>query len=219
MTRCEHNTFFPTDRSIPPTTRGGASSWGRDHANFTLDIRGVVLRNYGADVTLIDVVDTGTQQPGALRGCLAESGSTGALSFPTNAPLALNLIWSPSLGGGKTVSAGSPRPAFLGWAGVSTNPASPFDPLVATTTLPPSDGREDAFPSRVALASPNNLVVVDFDPVADPAALATFCARFGAETTTIFIFGAREGEPSGLAEARRFHHSVTQDQPRPVSAR
>lgn len=136
----------------------------------------MALRIYGPDVTLIDAVDTGAQQPGALRGGLGR--------------------------------------AFARPFGGSTNTAGLSAAPLALTPLSPSGGLADAFPSRLAQTPRNNLVVVDFDPVADPAALATFRARFGVETTTTSLSGAREGDPNaGTPPPLRFSRWIAHDQP------
>lgn len=221
MTRCDTRTFFSTSRPGVQSAPGGGPSRGRNHLNFTLDSHGVALRIYGPDVTLIDAVDTGTQQPGVLQGCLAASGRAG-VSVPTNpaprdqksilpndrgatpadrvsifpalrAKAAAGLVGRriPVMG---TTPAGAPGVGFSVRFSLSPEAVSVFDRRSTVSKFHSHSGTARAFSSRGFGPRHNNLVVVDFDPVADPAALATFCARFGVETTTTSIFNGRTAE-------------------------
>ncbi len=55
---------------------------GRNHVNFKLDGWGESLRLYGRDLSLLDGVDFGVQQPGVSQGRLPDGGSV-IVAFPT----------------------------------------------------------------------------------------------------------------------------------------
>jgi len=70
---------------------------------------------------------------------------------------------------------------------LSTNSVALFDPNNPANTWKLSGGIAFAFPTGTVLAAQSHLLVVGFDPVANPAALAVFRARFEVDAATTVL--------------------------------
>ncbi|HEY2952195.1 MAG TPA: immunoglobulin domain-containing protein, partial [Verrucomicrobiae bacterium] len=75
-----------------------------------------------------------------------------------------------------------------------------FDPANPTNTWQFVDGVTFAFPTNVTLAANGFLMVVPFDPVLDPTALATFRSKYGV-ATNVPVHGPYAGKLSNLGES------------------
>jgi hypothetical protein len=94
----------------------------------------------------------------------------------------------------------NPDEEFVELYNLSTNSVSLFDPNYRTNTWQLGGGIGFAFPTGAVMAAQSYLLVVDFDPVANPATLAAFRARFGVNTSAA-IFGPFQGRLSDEGES------------------
>jgi hypothetical protein len=74
---------------------------------------------------------------------------------------------------------------FIELHNISGSSVDLFDPARPTNTWRLSDGIEFTFPQGVTLAPDARLLVVEFDPVADPVTLAAFRTHYSAPSATV----------------------------------
>ncbi len=93
----------------------------------------------------------------------------------------------------------NPDEEFIELYNLSSSSVSLFDPNYPTNTWQLGGGVAFAFPTGTVLGAQSYLLVVGFDPVADPAALAAFQARFGVDAATA-VLGPFQGRLSNEGE-------------------
>ena len=82
---------------------------------------------------------------------------------------------------------------FIELRNITGTPVDLFDPARPTNTWRLGDGIDFSFPPSTTLAANGYLLVVDFDPVADAAALASFRAHY-AVSPAVPVFGPFTGQ-------------------------
>jgi hypothetical protein len=128
------------------------------------------------------------------------TGTGLANAYPKVGPVVINeLMYHPVTVVGTNLVE-NPDEEFIELYNLSTNSVSLFDPNFPTNTWQLGGGIDFAFPAGAVMAAQSYLLVVDFDPVANPAALAVFRARFGVDTGTA-IFGPFKGRLSDAGES------------------
>ena len=87
---------------------------------------------------------------------------------------------------------------FIELHNILDTPVALFDPAYPTNTWHLRGGVDFHFPMGVTLPARGYAVIVNFDPAADPAALAAFVQRFNA--TNALIFGPYGGKLNNLSD-------------------
>jgi hypothetical protein len=82
---------------------------------------------------------------------------------------------------------------FIELRNITGAPVNLFDPTRPTNTWRLSGGASFTFPTGTTLAANSYLLLVDFDPVANPAALATFRGYYGTPAA-VPVFGPYSGK-------------------------
>jgi hypothetical protein len=88
---------------------------------------------------------------------------------------------------------------FIELQNVSAQPARLFDPNALTNTWRLAGGVEFSFPTNVTLEPGDFLVLVNFDPIASPAVMAAFRAKYGLPDSTP-VFGPYRGHLENSGE-------------------
>ena len=78
----------------------------------------------------------------------------------------------------------NPDEEFVELFNLSTTNVTLFDPLFPANTWRLSGGIDFTFPGGITVSPNGYVVVVHFDPVANPQTLAAFRLRFGLSTNT-----------------------------------
>lgn len=147
------------------------------------------------------VISTGTDQfpPQAV----ATLGTTNA--GPRVGPVVISEIMyhPPDVGG-----ADNTADEFLELANITTNTVTLFDPANPTNTWRITGGVDFVFPTDVALAPGERLLVLNFDPVADPVALERFRQQSGF-ATNLQVVGPYRGRLNNAEDTIELKHPTT----------
>jgi hypothetical protein len=151
----------------------------RAHAKFGAAENGVSLGRYatsvGADFVALSQRTLGADNPATVEQFRLGKGLANA--GPKIGPLVINeLLYRPVTSSG-AVSVEAPEEEFIELLNVSGAPVSLHDPLHDTNRWAFRDGVEFVFPTGLSVPSGGFLLLVGFDPVANPAALEAFRAR------------------------------------------
>jgi hypothetical protein len=152
----------------------------------------------GVDFVALSQRTFGMDSPATLAQFRAGTGLPNA--YPKLGPVVINeLMYHPVTVVGTNLVE-NPDEEFVELYNLSTNSVSLFDPNFPTNTWQLGGGIDFAFPTGAIMAAQSYLLVVDFDPVANPAALAAFQARFGVDSGTA-VFGPFKGRLSDEGES------------------
>ena len=140
----------------------------------------------------------GLDSPDTLTQFRTGAGLTN--SYPQVGPVVINeLMYHPVTVIGTNLVE-NPDEEFIELYNLSTNSISLFDAGFPTNTWQLKGGVAFTFPTGAVMAAQSYLLLVDFDPVANPTALAAFRARFGVDTNTL-ILGPFKGRLSNEGES------------------
>jgi hypothetical protein len=116
-------------------------------------------------------------------------------AYPKVGPMVINeLMYHPvDVSGSSLIE--NPDEEFVELFNLSTTNVTLFDPLFPANTWRLSGGIDFTFPGGITVSPNGYVVVVHFDPVANPQTLAAFRLRFGLSTNTP-IFGPFNGRLS-----------------------
>ncbi len=128
------------------------------------------------------------------------TGTGLANAYPKVGPVIINeLMYHPVTVTGTNLVE-NPDEEYVELYNLTTNSVGLFDPNFPANTWRLSGGVTFVFPTGALMAAQSYALVVGFDPVADPAALAAFRARFGVDTDTP-IWGPFKGRLSDEGES------------------
>ena len=180
---------------------GGHLTGYRVGVEFGAAENGVSLGRYtnstGVEFVALSRRTFGVDNPATLAQFRTGTGLPNA--YPQVGPVVINeLMYQPvTVVGTELVE--QPQEEFIELYNLSTNSVALFDPNYPANTWQLSGGIDFAFPAGTVLAAQSYLLVVGFDPVADPAALAAFQARFEVDAATA-VLGPFQGRLSNEGE-------------------
>ena len=181
---------------------GGNLTGYRTGERFGAAENGVSVGRYtnstGVEFVALSQRTLGVDNPGTLAQFRSGGGLPNA--YPKVGPVVLNeLMYEPvTVVGGQLVE--NPEEEFVELYNISTNGVPLFDPNYPTNVWQLKGGVEYEFPTGTVMGGQSYLLVVGFDPVGDPAALAAFRARYGVGGATM-ILGPFEGRLSDEGES------------------
>jgi hypothetical protein len=128
-------------------------------------------------------------------------GGTGLVNaYPKVGPVVINeLMYHPATVVGTNLVE-NPDEEFVELFNLSSTNVALFDPAFPGNTWQLSSGINFSFPSGFIMLPQSYLLVVDFDPAANPATLSAFRARYGV-STNVPIFGPYAGRLSDEGES------------------
>ncbi len=153
-------------------------SLGRYRTSLGVDFVAMSQRTFGADApTNVTQFRTGT-------GLLNASPKVG--------PVVLNeIMFHPVTISGTNISE-NPDEEFLELRNITASPVPLYDPAYRTNTWSLNGAVDFVFPTNITLAANGFLLLVDFNPTSNPAALAAFRSKYGV-SNTVPIFGPWSG--------------------------
>lgn len=148
----------------------------------------------GVDFTALSQPTFGVASPGDVAHFRAGAGATNAA--PSVGPVVITEIMyhpPPTL-----ATEENPNEEFIELHNLSTTNVPLHDPAHPTNTWRLANAVTFIFPTGISLAPQGRLLVVPFDPVAEPLALAAFRARYG--TNAAIIVGPYSGRLDNAGE-------------------
>ena len=180
---------------------GGNLTGYRTGVEFGAAENGVSLGRYtnstGVEFVALSRRTFGVDNPATLAQFRTGTGLPNA--YPKVGPVVINeLMYQPVTVVGTSLVE-NPEEEFIELYNLSSSSVALFDPNYPTNTWQLGGGVAFAFPTGTVLAAQSYVLVVGFDPVADPGALAAFRARFGVDAATA-VLGPFQGRLSNEGE-------------------
>lgn len=149
-----------------------------------------------ADYVAMSALSFGVNNPSTIDQFRAGTGA--ANSYPLVGPVVINeIMFHPP---GADPLDDNTQDEYLELFNLTPNTVALFDPSAPTNTWKLKDGVDYTFPQNVTLPAGGFLLLVNFDPVADPAALAEFRARYNLGSG-VPILGPYNGKLNNAGES------------------
>ncbi len=153
-------------------------SFGRFATSIGTDWVAMLSRTFGVD------------NPASLAQFRTGTGLTN--SSPRIGPVVINeIMYHPVTQSGTNLTE-NPDEEYLELRNITSGPVPLYDPAAVTNRWKLGGGIEYVFPGGVTLPAGGCVVVVGFDPVANPAALASFRAKYGM-SMSVPVYGPFQG--------------------------
>lgn len=187
---------------------GGIESGDRVFAQVGASLNGVafgrVVTSDSVDYAAVTQPTFGVTFPASLTHFRTGAGAANA--SPMVGPVIVNeIMYHPPGGAG-----GSDE--YIELFNNSGTAVNLFDPAYPSNRWKLGGGVEYAFPSGVSLAAGSYLLVVDFDPALDPAALAAFRTRYGI-SPDVPVYGPFSGNLDNAGDDVVLYRPDTPQQP------
>ncbi len=174
---------------LSATDAGGNLTGYRTGVEFGAAENGVSVGRYtnstGVEFVALSQRTLGMDSPATLAHFRAGTGLPNA--YPQVGPVVINeLMYQPVTVGISNLTE-NPNEEFIELYNLSTNSVALFDPNNPGHTWKLRGGIAFAFPMGTVLEAQSHLLVVGFDPMADPAALAAFRARYDVDVATTVV--------------------------------
>jgi hypothetical protein len=173
---------------------GGNLFGFRAGAKFGAAENGVSFGRYtnstGVEFVAMSQRTFGVDNPGSLAQFRTGVGLANA--YPKVGPVVISEIMYEPVTVAGTNLVENPDEEFVELYNLSTNNVPLFDPAFPANTWRLSGGISFSFPNGAVIGAQSYLIVVHFDPVANPSTLSAFRARYGLSTNTP-IFGPFTG--------------------------
>ena len=162
----------------------------------------------GVDFTAMSARSFGVDNPASLAQFRGGTGLPNA--YPKVGPVVINelMYHPPSIVGTND----NTQDEYIELYNITASPVPLFDPAYPTNTWRLASGVTFAFPANVTLAGNRLLLVVPFDPVLNPSALAAFRAKFSVPAS-IPVFGPYAGKLSNFGESLHLERPDAVQQP------
>jgi len=150
---------------------------------------GRFLTSVGVDFTAMSSITFGQDNPSTVAQFRTGTGLTN--SYPKVGPVVINeIMYDPIAVGGIENTTNE----YIELFNMTSNAVPLYDPTAATDTWKLNGDVNYVFPGGVILPAGGYLVLVGFDPVADPSALVEFTATYNL-AANISIYGPYTGGP------------------------
>ena len=171
-----------------------AVSFGRFPTSVGVDFVAMEQRTFGADSpTNVAQFRTGTGLPN---------------SYPLIGPIIINEIMYHPVSGTNALE--NANEEFIELFNTTTNPVPMFDTNNPANVWKLSSGVTFNFNSNITIAAQGYLLLVPFDPITNPTALAAFRARYGTNGT---VLGPFAGQLNNAGEALELYRPDAPQQP------
>jgi hypothetical protein len=140
----------------------------------------------------------GVDSPATLAQFRTSAGRANA--YPKVGPIVINELMYHPVTPADTNLVENPDEEFVELYNFSSNSIALFDPNFPANTWHLSGGITFTFPTGAVMAARSYLLVVSFDPVANPATLSAFRTRFSVDASTV-ILGPFKGRLSDEGES------------------
>ncbi len=168
---------------------GGSLFGFRADAKFGAAENGVSFGRYtssiGVELVAMSQRTFGVDNPGSLGQFRTGTGLANA--YPKVGPVVISEIMYEPLTIAGTNLVENPDEEFVELYNLSTNNVQLFDPAFPANTWRLNGGITFSLPGGVMMSPQSYLIVVHFDPVANPATLSAFRARYGVSTNTPIV--------------------------------
>lgn len=182
---------------------GGNLSGYRTAVKFGAAANGVSFGRLTNSVGTVEFVAMSARSFGMDNPATVDQFRTGAGAanpYPLVGPVVINEIMYQSAGVGGSLIDENTAEEFIELRNIAVSSIPLFDPQAPTNTWKLDGGVSFTFPQYVTVTAGGYLLLVNFDPVANPGSLAAFRGKYGV-ATNVPVYGPYSGNLNNTGES------------------